>query len=146
MACSNCNTPTCGCSGTYVVSATCPPACAEVFNAQCIVYTGSDIVCGSETVIARNAYLDTALANIVDYICTSTLRIDDTSVPLQACSAGVPVNLTQNLGKQYCKLLIIDVATNNDVTSDFAITLTSVGNYTITPGSFTGNVRIIAQG
>ena len=77
MACSNCNTPNCGCSGTYVVSATCPPTCSEVFNAQCIVYTGADILCGTDTVIARNAYLDTALTNIVNYICTSAARRDD---------------------------------------------------------------------
>ena len=146
MACSNCNTPTCGCSGTYTVSATCPPACSEVFNAQCIVYTGADILCGTDTVIARNAYLDTALTNIVNYICTSAARRDDQSVTLQAIVPATPVNLTHTLSQQYVKLLIVDVATNIDVTSDFTITLSSNGNYTIESASFTGNVRIVVLG
>ena len=61
MACSTCKTSNCGCTGTYVVSATCPPSCSEVFNSQCIVYTGVDILCGTDTVIARNDYLDTVI-------------------------------------------------------------------------------------
>lgn len=78
MACSNCNTPNCGCSGTYVVSQTCPPACSEVFNSACIVYTGVDIICNDTTVspavpttiVRRNDYLDTALTAIVQYVCS----------------------------------------------------------------------------
>ena len=70
MACSNCNTPSCGCSGTYVVSKTCPPACSEVFNAQCIVYTGVDLTCDGDTVISRNDYLDTAITKLVNYVCS----------------------------------------------------------------------------
>ncbi len=70
MACSNCNTPNCGCSGTYVVSQTCPPACSEVFNAQCIVYTGVDLVCDGDTVISRNDYLDSAITKLVNYVCS----------------------------------------------------------------------------
>ena len=71
MACSkNCNTPNCGCSGTYVVSQTCPPACSEVFNAQCIVYTGVDLTCDGDTVISRNDYLDSAITKLVNYVCS----------------------------------------------------------------------------
>ena len=75
MACSNCNTPNCGCSGTYVVSQTCPPACSEVFNSACIVYTGVDLTCANSqtglvsTVVNRNDYLDDALTKIVRFIC-----------------------------------------------------------------------------
>jgi len=75
MACSNCNTPSCGCSGTYVVSQTCPPACSEVFNSSCIVYTGVDLTCENtltgltSTVISRNDYLDSALTKIVQFFC-----------------------------------------------------------------------------
>ena len=72
MACSNCNnTQNCGCSnGTYTVSATCPPACTEVFNAQCIVYTGVDLTCDGDTVISRNDYLDSVITKLVDYVCS----------------------------------------------------------------------------
>ena len=72
MACSNCNnTQNCGCSnGTYSLSATCPPACTEVFNAQCIVYTGVDLTCDGDTVISRNDYLDSVVTKLVNYVCS----------------------------------------------------------------------------
>jgi len=76
MACSTCNTVNCGCTGTYVVAATCPPTCPEVFNAQCIVYTGVDILCGTDTVISRNDYLDSAITKLVDYVCTHITNED----------------------------------------------------------------------
>lgn len=101
MACSNCNTPSCGCSGTYVVSQTCPPACSEVFNSSCIVYTGVDISCLndvtgiSQTVISRNDYLDSALTKIVNFFCgrvnealTSTI-VTTTSAPYLSVTPSV---------------------------------------------------------
>lgn len=77
MACSTCKTSNCGCTGTYVVSATCPPSCSEVFNSQCIVYTGVDILCGTDTVIARNDYLDTVITKLTNYICTKLIALDN---------------------------------------------------------------------
>jgi len=91
MACSNCNTPSCGCSGTYVVSQTCPPACSEVFNASCIVYTGVDLTCTdtvsglTSTVISRNDYLDTALTALVNYICS---RFNPANLPSSVVVSG----------------------------------------------------------
>ena len=70
MANHNCN-QNCGCTDTYTVSAPCPPSCAEVFNAQCVVYTGTDIVCGQNTVIQRYDYLDTIITKLVNYICSN---------------------------------------------------------------------------
>jgi len=69
MANHTCN-QNCGCTNTYTVTAPCPPACAEVFNAQCIVYTGTDILCNSTTVISRYDYLDTIITKLVNYICS----------------------------------------------------------------------------
>ena len=93
MACSNsnCNTPSCGCSGTYVVSQTCPPACSEVFNSSCIVYTGVDITCVdpvsglSSTIISRNDYLDSALTALVNYICA---RFNPATIPSSVVVSG----------------------------------------------------------
>ena len=95
MACSNCNTPNCGCSGTYVVSQTCPPACSEVFNASCIVYTGVDLICNDTTVspavpttiVNRNDYLDTALTSIVNYVCS---RFNGQVYPTTVVDSGDP--------------------------------------------------------
>ena len=69
MATSNCN-QNCGCTSSYTVTAPCPPACAEVFNAQCIVYTGTDIMCNDDTVIKRYDYLDTVITKLVNYLCS----------------------------------------------------------------------------
>lgn len=69
MATHTCN-QNCGCSNSYTVTAPCPPACPEVFNAQCIVYTGTDILCNQDTVIKRYDYLDTIITKLVNYICS----------------------------------------------------------------------------
>ena len=66
MANHKCN-KNCGCNDTYTVTAPCPPACPEVFNSQCIVYTGTDIKCNKETVISRYDYLDTVITKLVNY-------------------------------------------------------------------------------
>ena len=70
MANHTCN-QNCGCTNTYTVAPPCPPACPEVFNAQCIVYTGTDIICNQDTVISRYDYLDTVITKLVNYICNT---------------------------------------------------------------------------
>jgi len=79
MATSNCN-QNCGCSNSYTVTAPCPPSCTEVFNAQCIVYTGTDISCGDDTVISRYDYMDTAITKIINYFCNRLANIPITVV------------------------------------------------------------------
>jgi hypothetical protein len=69
MATNNCGNSNCGCTNTYTVTAPCPPSCSEVFNASCIVYTGTDILCNQTTVISRYDYLDTIITKLVNYIC-----------------------------------------------------------------------------
>jgi hypothetical protein len=70
MATHTCN-QNCGCTNSYTVTAPCPPACPEVFNASCIVYTGTDITCNTDTVIKRYDYLDTVITKLVNYICNT---------------------------------------------------------------------------
>ncbi len=100
MACSNCNTPSCGCSGTYVVSQTCPPACSEVFNSSCIVYTGVDITCPdntsgiTSTVVSRNDYLDAALTKIINYFCGRFNNLVHPTTVVQPADAFVTVDET----------------------------------------------------
>ena len=69
MATNNCSTPNCGCTNSYTVTAPCPPSCPEVFNSQCIVYTGTDIMCNQDVVIKRYDYLDTIITKLVNYLC-----------------------------------------------------------------------------
>ena len=129
MACTNCNTPTpCGCTPlAYTVVPPCPPACAEVFNAQCIVYTGVDLVCGADTVILRNDYLDSVITKLVDYICAST---STTKVTVSiTMTTATNYTVTHNLGSTSVMVQLIDDATNTLLENDPGTAVT-VNTYT----------------
>lgn len=77
MACNHTNI-NCGCKDSFLTTpppcptpVDCPTAqpCSEVFDAQCIVYTGDPIICDQDTVVATNTNIADALNNIVDYVC-----------------------------------------------------------------------------
>jgi hypothetical protein len=79
----------CGCQDAFLVSpAPCPtPAdcpnpepCSESFDAQCIVYTGTDILCNQDTVVAFNDNVSDALNSIVDYFCANESYISDVTL------------------------------------------------------------------
>ena len=70
MATNNCGKP-CGCTDTYVVAPPCPPTCPETYNAQCVVYTGTDILCNDQTIISRYDYLDAIVAKLTAFVCAT---------------------------------------------------------------------------
>ena len=116
MANHTCN-QNCGCNNTYTVSAPCPPACAEVFNAQCIVYTGTDILCGQDTVIKRYDYLDTVITKLVNYICTGLANVPITVV--ESDSEYILVT-SSTVGNQTTYVLDLDFA---QLAADLNLTL-----------------------
>jgi hypothetical protein len=68
----------CGCEDSFLTSpAPCPTPtgcptpepCSEVFNAQCVIYTGADIDCGDITVVATDTNVADALNDVVTYFC-----------------------------------------------------------------------------
>jgi hypothetical protein len=67
----------CGCEDGLVTLPPCPtPAgcpdpepCSEVFDAQCIIYTGTPIVCGDVEIVPSNTNVAEALRLIVQYLC-----------------------------------------------------------------------------
>jgi hypothetical protein len=74
----------CGCEDTFLTSpAPCPtPAgcptpepCSETFDAQCIIYTGDDIDCGLNTVVASDTNVADALNDISDYYCAQVATL-----------------------------------------------------------------------
>ena len=78
--CTNCGCtkPKCGCQDTMLTTpAPCPTPvgcpdpepCSEVFDAQCVVYTGDSILCGQDIVVTTSSNVADALNDIVDYIC-----------------------------------------------------------------------------
>ena len=90
--CQNCGCSkiSCGCKDTYLttpppcptpVDCPDPQPCSEVFDAQCIVYTGTNILCGQNIVVSQNDSVAEALASVVDYFCddvaTSTVITAD---------------------------------------------------------------------
>lgn len=106
MATHTCN-QNCGCNNSYTVVAPCPPACPEVFNAQCIVYTGSDIICGQNTVISRYDYLDTIITKLVNYICAIEAAPKKYTTTFAALSSGGNIIINHDLETQYINLSIV---------------------------------------
>lgn len=53
-----------------------PQPCAEVFDAQCIVYTLPDILCGQDIVVYQDDTLTEALENIINYFCETITALE----------------------------------------------------------------------
>jgi len=77
---------TCGCDDSFMVSpAPCPTPvgcptpqpCAEVIDAQCVIYTGTTLDCDGNVILAANNNVAEAFNNIIDYMCTETIVSTD---------------------------------------------------------------------
>lgn len=73
-----CSQISCGCKDSFLTTpppcptpADCPTAqpCSEVFDAQCVSYTGTQIDCNAYTIITPNTSVADALVGIIDYVC-----------------------------------------------------------------------------
>lgn len=144
MATSNCN-QNCGCSNSYTVTAPCPPACTEVFNAQCIVYTGTDVTCGDDTVISRYDYMDTIVTKIINYFCN---RFDSLVIPttvVESTDAAILVD-TIVVGSVTTYSLSLDPAelpSASQVTAGDNVVVTGDGT-ALTPYVVNANESIVA--
>lgn len=76
--CTNCGCKKCGCSDNALTTpppcptpAGCPSPilCSEVFDAECVVYTGEPIICGQTEVVPTDTSMAEALALIVAHFC-----------------------------------------------------------------------------
>ena len=70
----------CGCEDSFMPSpAPCPTPigcpnpepCSEVMDAQCVIYTGPNIICDTDIVVTTNNTVAEAIENVVDYFCTN---------------------------------------------------------------------------
>jgi hypothetical protein len=133
MANHTCN-QTCGCRDTYVVTQPCPPSCPEVFNSQCIVYTGTNILCGLDTVISRYDYLDTVITKLVNYFCTRFANapvtiVESDSIYIDVTSSIVGFTTTYVLDLDFAQLqadLNLTLPIYNVVGSDNVFVATTV--------------------
>ena len=89
--CTNCNynysscnnkCAKCGCKDSFLTSpppcptpvgCPTPQPCSEIFDAQCVRYTGTNILCDTDIVVTTNDTVAEALEGIVDYICAETV-------------------------------------------------------------------------
>lgn len=78
MATTNNKCKKCGCEDSFMTSpAPCPTPigcpnpepCSEVLDAQCVIYTGENIICNNDVVVPTNTSMADALKLIVDYFC-----------------------------------------------------------------------------
>lgn len=60
MPCVDCSTPQCET----------PQPCTEITDAQCTIYTGANIKCGTDIVVAKNDNIAEAIAQITAYFCS----------------------------------------------------------------------------
>lgn len=145
MATSNCGNTNCGCTNSYTVTAPCPPSCSEVFNAQCIVYTGTDILCNQTTVISRYDYLDTIITKLVNYICQAASSQKVVLVVNMVTST--PVSVIHNLGSTDVMVQVIDGATNTLLhPDDFTVDNYTTTSVNVTRTDAAGSTRIIVIG
>lgn len=58
-----------------------PYPCTEVTNADCVVYTGSNINCNTDEVVSTDSTISTALNNIVAYVCNALQQLTPQLTP-----------------------------------------------------------------
>lgn len=103
MACTNnnckCENQPCGCADTPIVTPLpcnpigCPEPypCSEITDAQCVIYTGTNIECGTDIVVAQNTNVANALAGVVDYFCEAI------GTPNVALQEGTNISITSSV-------------------------------------------------
>jgi hypothetical protein len=148
--CTTCGCKKCGCSDNALVSpAPCPTpagcpdpiACSEVFDAECVVYTGLDIECNNEVVVETDTNLADALNNIITFFCEfitgpdlgSVVEVCDTNNYLDITSETDPLTgvTTYTICFDPTQLPVVALAsgTGIDVTSNVVGNITT---YTVT--------------
>jgi len=141
-----CSKLKCGCQDSALTTPApcptpvdCPEAqpCSETFESKCIIYTGNNILCQQDVVVAQDTSVAEAINNIVDYFCNSTGSIsenitcgDDTVVTAGSTFADafeqVVDYFCQNSGGG--TTTIVQAGANATVTS---VTVGSITTYTV---------------
>jgi hypothetical protein len=143
--CTSCGCKKCGCSDNALTTPpACPTpegcpsplACSEVFDAECVVYTGLDIECIDQVVVESDTNLADALNDIITFFCEYVVESSIGSV-VAACTTNDYLSVTSTTNPStgvttytVCfdpnelPVYIVDYGTGINVTS------TTVGNTT----------------
>jgi hypothetical protein len=136
MACKNCNLVKCGCQDSYLTTPPpcptpedCPDVqpCSEVFDAECIVYTGVDILCDQDIIVPANTSIAEALASITEYFCNdATLILENDLI----CVYGTPgvTEVVSTAGSTLEQALIDTVAYFCGKTNELNTEITNLNN------------------
>jgi len=135
MSCQNCGCQKtlCGCEDTPLTTpAPCNPIgcpdpypCSEVINAECVIYTGNDILCSQDVVVSQDTNIADALNQVVDYFCANAGGSD--TVVAAGDNIGVTSNTVGNTttytvtGKETivtagANVMVSSITTGNDTT------------------------------
>jgi len=100
--CTTCGCKKCGCSDNALTTpppcptpAGCPDpiACSEYFDAECIIYSGLDIECIDQVVVATDTNLADALNDLITFFCEYITGPDLGSV-VEVCNTNAYLDIT----------------------------------------------------
>lgn len=100
--CTSCGCKKCGCSDNALISPPpcptpegCPTPlpCSEYFDAECVIYSGLDIECIDQVVVATDTNLADALNDLITFFCEYITGPDLGSV-VEVCNTNAYIDLT----------------------------------------------------
>ena len=140
--CTNCGCSkiSCGCGDSFLTTpppcptpADCPTAqpCSEVFDAQCVVYTGLDIECDNDVVVASGASVAEALNDLITYFCENTgpttIINEGTGIDVTSTTVGNTTTYTISLASPGA-ITVVEAGDNVDVD---VVTVGDTTTYTV---------------
>lgn len=135
MSCHDCNDPKkdCGCNNEgLTINDICNPVqcdteeCAESFDANCIIYTGDDIVCDDIVIVTAGTSTAQALANVIAYFCSQDgVDADITCGDVTVVTAGTSIN---NALDQIVAYFCAEIVNVNNAIGDINAALTTINN------------------
>lgn len=143
--CTSCGCKKCGCADNALTTppacptpAGCPDpiTCSEVFNAECVVYSGLDIECINQVVVATDTNLADALNDVINFFCEfvtgpdlgSVVEVCDTNEYLDLTSETNPLTgvTTYTICFDPTQLPVVELASGTGIN----VTSSTVGNTT----------------
>jgi len=117
----------CGCESPYTTAPAClpvdpcsnPEPCSEFFDAECIIYSGDSIWCGTDQVVIKNDRLGTSIVNIVTYFCTQIATINTSLTTINTTLVSLQ-NQINDLGCTPFNLLGTSTDAGDNKTSDIS--------------------------
>jgi hypothetical protein len=69
-----------------------PEPCSEVFDAQCVIYTGTELECNGDPVVLTNTPVSQALADIIEYFCAQQISCTSCITETISCAPLITIS------------------------------------------------------